>query len=985
MTNDKWQEEAFWNALRGVGEVEPKNLIRRAQIDAEERGDSLSAADLTRILVEADSRNPFLVSLGMHVHRWDAAPATESWTNSTEPSTGDRRGLICELLGVDSEGAAALLTSRPIYHDRTIVITAPWERWYTPERSREHEFYWPSYRDYLLRAKEWQEESVTSLDLASTQVVERLTDPTRREAYQSKGLVVGYVQSGKTANITGVIAKAVDAGFRLIIVMTGTIEILRAQTQRRIDMELVGRENILGDLSETQAIEAGIDYQDDADWLTNRFVTLGSTELATEFRRLTTHRRDYQKQFKTLKIERFDMSRQLFDPENLFRAAARLVVTKKNSTVLKKLVTDIRANSSAFAEIPVLIIDDESDLASVNTVNPELIRAAARDGTQVKSRRAINERIADMLDLMPRAQYVGYTATPFANVFADPSDPQGVFPRDFVIGLQRPVDYMGVEDFHDFDRDSDEPRTFKNSNELAFVRPLRASEDDLAAQEQELAKAIDAFVLTGAVKLYRQDRDTNLRFRHHTMLAHHSVRKLHHQEMADVIRKIWAHGQFSSPSGSDRLKTLYEENFLPVSAARIEEAVPPLPPFDELAGFVAKAISRITEHQLNPVIVVNSDKDIEQQSLDFDRHDIWRILVGGAKLSRGFTVEGLTITYFRRATNMSDSLTQMGRWFGFRRGYRDLVRLYIARKAMFGRKTVDLYEAFESVAMDEQAFRDQLEKYSEWDGDTPRVLPRQIPPLVSQHLPWLKPTASNKMFNAKVVEQSEQPFTPAGYVNHVDHLKQNLDLWRPVLAAATQQVQLPEGKGGGTFEAFIGIEGATDLIDHITNTRYLYLYKDRVVEPRVAFYQRLIESEMLRDFLIVVPQPATEKREIQQVGKRSLISRDRREGRGGKFGEMTEPKNRPIMERFIRGEVAKTQLAMYADDARGGVLLYVAKESEPDYEENPEPALDSAHTEYGLVVAFSAYVPQKALAKDPDVIRFIVIDKDREDSPVIDA
>ena len=133
--------------------------------------------------------------------------------------------------------------------------------------------------------------------------------------------------------------------------------------------------------------------------------------------------------------------------------------------------------------------------------------------------------------------------------------------------------------------------------------------------------------------------------------------------------------------------------------------------------------------------MVNSDKEVEQASLDFDRTSTWRILIGGAKLSRGFTIEGLTVTYFRRATNMNSSLTQMGRWFGFRPNYRDLVRLYIARKARFGMKEIDLYEAFAGIAMDESAFREQLERYSEWDGDSPR--PAFADPSVSHPAPVL--------------------------------------------------------------------------------------------------------------------------------------------------------------------------------------------------------------------------------------------------------
>ena len=247
-----------------------------------------------------------------------------------------------------------------------------------------------------------------------------------------------------------------------------------------------------------------------------------------------------------------------------------------------------------------------------------------------------------------------------------------------------------------------------------------------------------------------------------------------------------------------------------------------MPPFDQLVNFVPKAIGRITESDHNPVLVVNSDKDVQdqQQSLDFDRYSTWRILVGGAKLSRGFTVEGLTVTYFRRANDMNDSLTQMGRWFGFRDGYQDLVRLYIARNAKFGAKTVDLYKAFEGIARDEAAFREQLERYAEWDGDSPKILPSQIPPLVEQRLPWMRPTASNKMFNAVLVEQNEQPFTPTGYCNTQTGLKRNLDLWRPLLAAVSSQVSLPQ-TGATRFEAYVGVVDARSIIDAMNATEYL--------------------------------------------------------------------------------------------------------------------------------------------------------------------
>jgi hypothetical protein len=970
------QIESLRAALKAIENGPPRNLLSRAFHEAEDRGIKVSHCDVSSILDTAPEDDVFLNDLGMQVHRWDVESSGAGWTAGTSPSSPDRRAHIAIQLGLPPDAAAILARRRPIFVDGTVVITGPWRRWYTPQRSGERAFYWPHYRDFLRKTKRWSHASISSLDLATTQVVERLAEPTRVEAYQSKGLVVGFVQSGKTANFTGVAAKAIDAGYRLIIIMTGTIEMLRAQTQRRIDMEMVGRQNIVSDYSPDEARDAGVDYQDDEDWIEGRFADHGSTELATEIRRLTHHQRDYQKQFRTLKIERVAPGKPLFDPANLYRAPAQLAVVKKNATVLRKLVRDIRANSNAFAEIPVLIIDDESDQASVNTVDPDKVRRDVSDGKEVRVRRAINELIAAMLELMPRAQYVGYTATPFANVFVDPADEQGIFPKDFVVGLDRPDGYMGADDFRD---STDLPANAQSmSNREAFVRPLEATDEDSDRQKAELCRAIDVFILTGAVKLYRQSVEPGLRFRHHTMLVHQSVRRGDHAAMAELIRALWIKADLSKSAAKTRLRSTYLSEILPVCQEMLEGGVPAAPSFDNLAAYIPKAIARITEHNNDPVIVVNSDNDIQdnQQALDFDRHETWRILVGGAKLSRGFTVEGLTVTYFRRATDMSDSLTQMGRWFGFRYGYRDLVRLYIARHARFGRRTVDLYEAFESIAIDEQAFRAQLKRYAEWVGDSPRITPLQIPPLVQQHLYWLRPTAKNKMFNAELVRESEQPFSPAGYPTTPGDLQLNMELWRPLLSSAAQAVILPVGDSGGSFEAFVGLVDAEKLLRVIEGMSYLEGYVDAVVRPRVEFFRHLARESLLQTFSVMLPQPSSGAAAITGVGKRSVIARSRRESRGGKFGEITDPKHRFAAESFVRGAPVPALRSIHSNTA-GAVLVYLVRE---------DPSSERAEvSESKLVVAFSMYAPASALRPADLVPQFRVRDKGRRDAATIDA
>src|SRR5205823_13977628 len=128
----------------------PKDLVKRVGPDADDRGETVTAADLTVLIETAEAPDPFLTALGLQVHKWDAEPAASEWTGGTAPSTPARRDVICTKLGLDSAGAAALLERRPVFVDETVVITAPWRRWYTAERAGSHEFYWPRYRDFLL-------------------------------------------------------------------------------------------------------------------------------------------------------------------------------------------------------------------------------------------------------------------------------------------------------------------------------------------------------------------------------------------------------------------------------------------------------------------------------------------------------------------------------------------------------------------------------------------------------------------------------------------------------------------------------------------------------------------------------------------------------------------------------------------------------------------------------------------------------------------
>lgn len=194
------------------------------------------------------------------VTEWDFAEAP-NWTGSAARSA-ERRIAAYELLALEPESRRVLTELVPIsFTEGPIVISTAFVPWLTPARESSQAWYWPAYEGYLRQVKGWPTEAVAGVDEAARRVVERLADPTAAAAYQAKGLVVGYVQSGKTAHITGVVAKAVDSGYRLVIVLSGSLNNLRAQTQRRLDKELVGRENILRGAAEEDG-----DYADDPAW-----------------------------------------------------------------------------------------------------------------------------------------------------------------------------------------------------------------------------------------------------------------------------------------------------------------------------------------------------------------------------------------------------------------------------------------------------------------------------------------------------------------------------------------------------------------------------------------------------------------------------------------------------------------------------------------------------------------------------------------------
>ncbi len=802
--------------------------LRGHTTDGPEDAERLAAA-----LLSDDPNDVLHRYWGEVIRAWDHIDEA-SWTQATPRHSRQRRDLIYSLLATSREWnnrCEALHPPRLAGFQTTVVIGAAWTPWYLPER-RLRAFYWPRYRDHLLRSG-WPAASVQDLDRDSTKIVERLGDPEAATATAVRGLVVGYVQSGKTANFTAVVAKAADAGYRLIIVLAGTLNVLRNQTQRRLDMELVGRE-----LIQSHPNDDGIhDYATDAEWLS--FVSHGdlpSSLGSFNWERLTTARFD----FKSLKagIDALEFrhavpGRRYNDPANLHRDAARLLVVKKTPTILRRIARDLKRLRTALATVPALIIDDESDLASVNTLPPR------RNAIEEQKRTQTNARIVELLDLLPRSAYVGYTATPAATVLMN--EREELFPRDFIIPLPRPHGYMGAAEFFDPPGLSNDARY----REKSFV--IKVEHNDEAPAN--LPAAVDCFVLTGCIKLFRELSNAGA-FRHHTMLVHRSHQLSLQERDRTLLKSLFAANRFTTATDLDRVRAAYRRYFLE-AASRFESAgrrdlVGPLP----AEGDLRQLCDVFFGEKVHPdgVLVVNGDPRYRELAPDFDLRSIWAVIVGGTKLSRGYTVEGLTISYYRRKVASADTLMQMGRWFGFRRGYQDLVRVFIGVENRPNKPPLDLHEEFRACCMDEEEFRSELIQYAS-EGASP-LRPIDVPPLVYSSGALL-PTSSNKMFHArqavanfggKTIERTMAPRAEADIVA-------NWDAFETMLSPACLR-NASLSLGPVQFSALVGERDPASVLRFLRSYRWS---REGSFDPVLRFLEGSKGSPEIEGWIVLMP------------------------------------------------------------------------------------------------------------------------------------
>lgn len=500
--------------------------------------------------------------------------------------------------------------------------------------------FWPEYRDRLAQNADWNGSALEDLDNSSTQIVALLRPPAAAQI-RTRGLVLGHVQSGKTANFTAVIAKAADAGYRFFIVLSGLNNALRNQTQERLEEDL-------------RIINS-------ADWIT-----------------VTDSVRDFRE---TRNVNAFLADQQ---------SAKILGVVKKHGGRLRRLIHWLQgAQASVLQACPVLVIDDEADQASPNShPDPE-------------ERTAINRLIVELLLSLPKAAYVGYTATPFANLFIDPTQPEDLYPRDFIVDLPRGEDYFGSE------RIFGRPPLDEQDEGTVGLDMIRTVPADEIPRLQSNAQGRESFVpdltpslrdallyfwLATAARLARGHRR-----KHSTMLVHTSQYSAVHASFRPVLEKLRAQVLTALQSSGelvDELRNTWVREHDAVSSAEVGEQPTA---FDELLPFLNEAVSR-TE------VKVENSRSTDRIYYRTTEDELGRIyvVVGGNVLSRGLTLSGLVVSYFVRSASAYDTLLQMGRWFGYRKGYADLPRVWM---------TKELRGFFFDLAAVEKEIRLEIERY----------------------------------------------------------------------------------------------------------------------------------------------------------------------------------------------------------------------------------------------------------------------------------
>ena len=564
------------------------------------------------------------------------------------------------------------------------------ERWYFGPSESDH--LWPRYRHRLETVIGLENDVIQELDRSTNRIVMSFGCPGSQN-FRRQGLVVGRVQSGKTSNFMGVIAKAGDAGYRIIIVLAGTTNTLRYQTQDRLQKDLVG-------------------FKDTKwEWLTEAL---------------------------------YDPSTLLVDPKGEFNQkgnatpvmanqnARRIAVIKKNVSVLRRLKRWLQGVSEEHKRMcPVLILDDECDNASVNT------------GRDDENPTIINELIRDILAGLPKVTYVGYTATPFANVLINPdAEVQDLYPRDFIFALPLNRQYFGPERIFGNPLNCDKSASKGNDivreipeDDVRKVCPGGRPEVDGFIVDENcstLKESLRYYIMSCAARVSREKLKGE-RSEFKSMLINTSQFIRMHGKTERVLKKMLLQLAVNYNANDREWKQQWE-----FESSRFSQ--------EEIGCGAPKATWEQIKVELNEsfiksikVVVSNSSPNQASNLNSYyntnNRGSIY-VVIGGNTLSRGMTLEGLSVSYFVRNSTTYDTLLQMGRWFGYRKNYEDMPRIWM---------TKEMQSQFIELAGVEFEMFEELSNFMA--GKSPAEVGVRI-----RQSPGMQITAKAKMRNAEVCD-----------------------------------------------------------------------------------------------------------------------------------------------------------------------------------------------------------------------------------------
>ena len=558
--------------------------------------------------------------------------------------------------------------------------------------------YWNRFSQYLSSQGELPPRVINVLDQTTDEILDYAGNPKQVGNWRRRGMVIGHVQSGKTSNYSALICKAADAGYRVIILLAGITNSLRKQTQERINYAFIGKHALETQNVRQEVIGAALHatgqpkHPDYGTTLSQDFILKAASAQA-----------GHQMQNKTEPI---------------------IFVCKKNLSTLKNLNQYFEnAFDKGMVPFPLLLIDDEADNASINT-NANKITVTA-----------INKNIRSLLSKFTKSSYVGYTATPFANIFIDPVVTEemtndDLFPADFIKSLDAPSNYVGPDRL--FGEKGDLADTMLvDIDDFQEILPTNHKADhSVSTLPDSLLTAIRVFILSKALRGHRGDAR-----KHCTMMVNVSRFNKVQQQLDGLIYQYLEKLKnvfFLNATGPEGTQIM--EDMKSTFEGQFQDKIEDCPNWSDLKLNLYKVSSSIRVRQINMT---------GKEGLDYDKHSdegLSIIAVGGLALSRGLTLEGLTVSYVLRNAAASDTLMQMGRWFGYRSNYEDLCRLFLPKQS------VHYYqEVTESIA----ELRDEVKLMEEY-GATPSEFGLKV----RQSPAAIRITAANKMRSAEKITLS---------------------------------------------------------------------------------------------------------------------------------------------------------------------------------------------------------------------------------------